>query len=54
MWEVVFRPLTQRLSTAIGSALTAIGMTNPDVDVVLAAVPVLLGFAVDLTIRRWF
>lgn len=54
MWELAFRPLAQRLATAIGGALSGAGMVADDVNVVLAAVPVLVGWSIDLLIRRLF
>ncbi|QCS37058.1 hypothetical protein [Tortoise microvirus 46] len=40
-----------RLGTAVGGALTGAGMANDDVSVVLAAVPVLIGFCLDIAVR---
>lgn len=52
MWQAVLRPISQRLATAIGAALTTLGMLQADADVVTAAIPIVLGFAADLVIRR--
>lgn len=54
MWQTALRPISQRLATAIGGLLTGAGMAAGDVNVILAAVPVALGFAVDLVIRRLY
>lgn len=51
-WQPIIRPVTQRLGTAVGSALSALGMAQPDADIVTAAIPIILGFAADLIIRR--
>lgn len=52
MWQSILRPISQRLATAVGAALTALGMAQADVSVVAAAIPIVLGFGADLIIRR--
>lgn len=52
MWQAVLRPISQRLATAVGAALTALGMAQADVNIVAAAIPIVLGFGADLIIRR--
>lgn len=54
LFESILRPISQRLATAAGSALTALGMAAADANVVASAIPVILGFAVDLVIRRFY
>lgn len=50
----ILRPISQRLATAAGAALTALGMSSDDTSIVVAAIPVILGFATDLFIRRLY
>lgn len=54
MWQSLFRPFSQRLGTLIGSALTTYGVTASEAESVALAVPVVLGVAIDLVIRRLY
>lgn len=48
----IIRPVAHRLGTAVGVALASLGVAAGDVEVIVAAVPVVLGVAADLIIRR--
>lgn len=48
----IVRPLAHRLGTAIGVALASFGVAAGDIETIVAAVPVVLGVAADLIIRR--
>lgn len=50
----ILRPISQRLATSIGAVLTGYGMAGDDVTTVVSAVPLLLGLAVDLILRRFY
>lgn len=50
----VLRPVSQRIATSLGAALAGYGMAANDVSTVVAAVPLLLGLAVDLILRRFY
>jgi hypothetical protein len=54
MWKAVIKPISQRLATVVGTVLTTAGMASEEVSTVEAAIPLLLGFAVDLVIRRLY
>ena len=52
MIDQILKPISHRVAGYIGSMLTVLDMTNPDMQVVVAAIPIVLGFAVDLIIRK--
>lgn len=52
--ENLVRPLAHRAASWVGLSLTTLGMAQPDAQVLVAAVPVVIGFVVDLVIRRVF
>jgi hypothetical protein len=48
----IVKPLARRLATAAGATLTTLGMAAPNVDIVVAAIPIVIGFAIDLVISN--
>lgn len=54
MWVLneIVRPISHRLGTLVGTALASYGMAEADIQTVVAAGAVLVGFAADLIIRR--
>lgn len=50
----ILRPLSQRLATAAGAALTSAGLQTDDISLVVAAIPAVVGIAADLLIRRLY
>lgn len=48
----ILRPISQRLGTALGTTLAALGVAESDISIVVAAVPVVLGISLDLVSRR--
>lgn len=52
--ENLVRPLAHRAASWVGLTLTTLGMSQPDAQLLVAAVPVVIGFVVDLAIRRIF
>ena len=52
--EIIVRPLGQRLGTLVGSYLTAEGLAADDINIVLAAIPVVVGVIADLIQRRLY
>lgn len=53
-WQPIVRPISQRIGTAVGAALSSLGMAQDEASVITAAVPIILGFAFDLVIRRLY
>lgn len=47
-------PAVHRLGTYVGGYFTAQGMAADDINIVLAAIPVLAGFVVDTIVRKAF
>jgi hypothetical protein len=54
IYELIIRPVTQRLGTSIGAALATYGMAAADVDTILSAFTLLCGLGIDLITRRLF
>lgn len=52
--EQIARPISQRLATASGAYLTALGVSADNVSIVVAAIPVMLGVLIDLVLRKLY
>jgi len=48
----IVRPIAHRVGTATGAWLASQGIASGDVQVLVAAIPILVGVIVDLFIRR--
>lgn len=47
------RETGERLGTALGTTLAALGVAQQDINVLVAAVPVVLGLCVDLLSKKY-
>ena len=50
--DQIVRPLGHRLGTGIGAFLTANGIAQADINILVAAIPVAVGVVIDLVVRR--
>ena len=48
----ILRPLSHRVGTLVGTFLTAQGIAQADISILLAALPVFVGVCLDLFVRR--
>jgi len=48
----IVRPIAHRIGTAAGTWLAAQGVASGDVQVLVAAIPIVAGVIMDLVIRR--
>lgn len=44
----IIAPIARRLGTSVGAYLTAIGLASDDAQIVVAAIPIVIGVVVDL------
>ena len=47
------RETGERVGTALGTALAALGVASEDISILVAAVPVLVGLCVDLLTKKY-
>jgi hypothetical protein len=56
MWRFILddlaRPIAHRVGSYVGTTLTTLGVAADDIQIVVAAIPVIVGIAFDLVIRR--
>lgn len=49
----IVKPIARRLATSVGAALTTYGMAETDAAAVVAVIPLVLGFAIDVLISNF-